>query len=85
MRPGNSIQLTAEQGISSHLPYAALESEDVLLTQQEDRLRIWKINGLAVDVADRQQLELAMAQRMQLFTHLPYGHECRLHHTLLRM
>jgi type IV secretion system protein VirB4 len=85
MHPGNNKILNTEQGISSHLPYAALEKDDIILTHQEDRIRIWKLNGIPVDVADRQQLDLALAQRMALFAHLPYGHECRIQHTMLRL
>lgn len=85
MRHGNKTKLDVEQGISSHLPYVGLEGDDIILTHQEDRIRIWKIEGLPVDVADSQQLDSAMTQRMRLFTHLPYGHECRLHHTLFRV
>jgi type IV secretion system protein VirB4 len=86
MRLGNVFSAFAndEDTIASQLPYVLLEQDDILLTAQEERIRVWKISGLPIDTADPLVINEALRNRMQLFAHLPYGQECRITHTLLR-
>lgn len=80
----SNIQLQEKEvGCSRHLPYAYLETQDIIRTKQGDYLAVIKIAGIAWDTLIDQELNFEQTLRAKLFSVFA-GSRFALYYTIIR-